>query len=161
VATDVAARGIHVDGVSLVLHVDPPADSKDYLHRSGRTARAGESGLVVSIVTPNDERAVRSLMAGTGVQPEQRDMLPGDATMRSLTGAREPSGVPVVQPAPSRRETNRTDRSRRERPGSSAAGRDRSPYGKPRFEAARPDGRPARSTGRFGPAAPAGRRPHS
>jgi len=126
VATDVAARGIHVDDVSLVLHVDPPADSKDYLHRSGRTARAGESGLVVSIVTPNDERAVRSLMAGAGVQPEQRDMLPGDATMRALTGAREPSGVPVAPPAPSRREADRSQRAarpRRDRPGFSASGR--------------------------------------
>ncbi|MDQ1740112.1 MAG: hypothetical protein QOE53_1764, partial [Pseudonocardiales bacterium] len=126
VATDVAARGIHVDDVSLVLHVDPPADSKDYLHRSGRTARAGESGLVVSIVTPNDERAVRSLMAGAGVQPEQRDMLPGDAGMRALTGAREPSGVPVAQPAPSRREADRSQRAARpwrDRPSSPASGR--------------------------------------
>ena len=53
VATDVAARGIHVDDVSLVVHVDPPADPKDYLHRAGRTARAGESGAVVTIVTPH------------------------------------------------------------------------------------------------------------
>ncbi|WP_407817714.1 helicase-related protein, partial [Staphylococcus aureus] len=50
VATDVAARGIHVDGIDLVVHVDPPADHKDYLHRAGRTARAGEKGTVVAIV---------------------------------------------------------------------------------------------------------------
>ena len=56
VATDVAARGIHVDDVSLVVHVDPPADPKDYLHRAGRTARAGDSGTVVTMVTP-PERA--------------------------------------------------------------------------------------------------------
>ncbi len=138
VATDVAARGIHVDDVSLVLHVDPPADSKDYLHRSGRTARAGESGLVVSIVTPNDERAVRSLMTGAGVRPEQRDMLPGDAAMRALTGAREPSGVPVLQPAPSRREANRSERSDRpwdrpthDRPTYDRPTRDRPTYDRP------------------------------
>jgi superfamily II DNA/RNA helicase len=154
VATDVAARGIHVDDVSLVLHVDPPADSKDYLHRSGRTARAGESGLVVSIVTPNDERAVRSLMSGAGVQPEQRDMLPGDAAMRALTGAREPSGVPVAQPAPVRRDTNRSDRSRRERPGYPASGRDRSPHGKPRVE-------PSRWAGRAGSSSVAGPGSHA
>ena len=52
VATDVAARGIHVDGVSLVVHVDPPKDPKDYLHRAGRTARAGESGAVATLVLP-------------------------------------------------------------------------------------------------------------
>lgn len=159
VATDVAARGIHVDDVSLVLHVDPPADSKDYLHRSGRTARAGESGMVVSIVTPNEERAVRSLMTGAGVQPEQRDTLPGDAAMRALTGARLPSGVPIVQPMPSRREANRADRPWRERSGSAQSGRERSPYGKPRFESGRPDGRPGRSATRSASSVSAGRHP--
>jgi superfamily II DNA/RNA helicase len=156
VATDVAARGIHVDDVSLVLHVDPPADSKDYLHRSGRTARAGESGLVVSIVTPNEERTVRSLMTGAGLQPEQRDTLPGDAAMLALTGAREPSGVPVVQAPPSRREANRSerfDRPWRDRPGSPAAGRDRSSHGRARVET----GRPARRAGRADSSAAAGR----
>ncbi len=157
VATDVAARGIHVDDVSLVLHVDPPADSKDYLHRSGRTARAGESGMVVSIVTPNEERTVRALMTGAGVRPEQRDTLPGDAAMRALTGAKEPSGVPLVQPAPSRRETNRADRPWRERPGSPAAGHERSRPGKSRFEAGRPEGRPARPAARTGAPAVANR----
>src|SRR5207302_2971190 len=67
VATDVAARGIHVDDVSLVLHVDPPQDGKDYLHRSGRTARAGESGVVVMLATPQDERAVRKLLQDAAV----------------------------------------------------------------------------------------------
>jgi len=60
-ATDVAARGIHVDGVACVVHFDPPADEKDYLHRSGRTARAGASGTVVTFVTPDLEKAVRRL----------------------------------------------------------------------------------------------------
>ena len=53
VATDVAARGIHVDGVACVVHFDPPTDAKDYMHRSGRTARVGASGVVVSLVSPD------------------------------------------------------------------------------------------------------------
>jgi cold shock CspA family protein len=57
-ATDVAARGIHIDNVGCVLHFDPPADEKDYTHRSGRTARAGASGTVISLVTPEQEKAV-------------------------------------------------------------------------------------------------------
>ncbi|SDJ01205.1 Superfamily II DNA and RNA helicase [Frankineae bacterium MT45] len=99
VATDVAARGIHVDDVSLVLHVDPPADSKDYLHRSGRTARAGTSGVVVSLTTSADERAVRKLMVDAGVRPDQRDVTPTDAAMADVAGAKAPSGVAIVERA--------------------------------------------------------------
>jgi superfamily II DNA/RNA helicase len=101
VATDVAARGIHVDEVSLVVHVDPPADEKDYLHRSGRTARAGSSGRVVTIVTPGEDRAVRTMMTAAGVRPDQRDAAPGDAGVAAVTGARTPSGVPIVEARPS------------------------------------------------------------
>jgi superfamily II DNA/RNA helicase len=67
VATDVAARGIHVDGVNAVVHFDPPADSKDYVHRSGRTARAGATGVVVSFVTQDKASAVRRLQRDLGV----------------------------------------------------------------------------------------------
>ncbi|MDP9091779.1 MAG: DEAD/DEAH box helicase, partial [Actinomycetota bacterium] len=102
VATDVAARGIHVDDVSLVLHVDPPQDGKDYLHRSGRTARAGESGVVVLLTTPAEERAVRKMLAEAGVRPEQRDAVAGDPKVAAVTGARQPSGVPVAEPRPAR-----------------------------------------------------------
>ena len=101
VATDVAARGIHVDGVSLVVHVDPPADPKDYLHRAGRTARAGESGTVVTVVTYDQRRTVRRLTDKAGVHPESTKVHPGHAELTRITGAREPSGVPVVeQPRP-------------------------------------------------------------
>jgi superfamily II DNA/RNA helicase len=62
VATDVAARGIHVDDVNVVIHYDPPEDSKAYLHRSGRTARAGESGVVVTLVLWNEELEVKRLL---------------------------------------------------------------------------------------------------
>ena len=67
IATDVAARGIHVDGVACVVHFDPPADAKDYIHRSGRTGRAGASGTVVSLVTPEDRSLVRTLQRALGV----------------------------------------------------------------------------------------------
>jgi superfamily II DNA/RNA helicase len=99
VATDVAARGIHVDDVSLVLHVDPPADPKDYLHRSGRTARAGESGTVVLLATPAEERDVRSMLNKAGVHVEQRDARAGDETVAAVTGARRPSGIALARPS--------------------------------------------------------------
>ncbi|WP_205669059.1 DEAD/DEAH box helicase [Amycolatopsis suaedae] len=97
VATDVAARGIHVDDVSLVLHVDPPADHKDYLHRAGRTARAGASGVVVMLITHDQRRTVRRLTDRAGVRPENTTVRPGDAELARITGAREPSGEPVVE----------------------------------------------------------------
>jgi superfamily II DNA/RNA helicase len=97
VATDVAARGIHVDGVTLVVHVDPPADSKDYLHRAGRTARAGETGTVVTLVTHSQRRAVLGLTARAGVRPLSTQVRPGDAELNRITGARTPSGEPVVE----------------------------------------------------------------
>jgi superfamily II DNA/RNA helicase len=67
VATDVAARGIHVDGISLVVHVDAPTDHKDYLHRSGRTARAGEAGGVVVLATTKQQTSVKGLTSRAGV----------------------------------------------------------------------------------------------
>jgi superfamily II DNA/RNA helicase len=67
VATDVAARGIHVDGVNAVVHFDPPADSKDYVHRSGRTARAGATGVVVSLVTPDKAAVVKRIQRDLGL----------------------------------------------------------------------------------------------
>ncbi|WP_100444977.1 DEAD/DEAH box helicase [Glycomyces xiaoerkulensis] len=71
VCTDVAARGIHVDGVDMVLHVDPPKTHKDYLHRAGRTARAGESGIVVTLVLPHQNRTVFSLLERAGVEAKR------------------------------------------------------------------------------------------
>jgi superfamily II DNA/RNA helicase len=97
VATDVAARGIHVDDISLVLHVDPAADHKDYLHRAGRTARAGASGVVVTLATHDQRRMVRRLTDRAGVRAEQTTVRPGDTELSRITGAREPSGEPVVE----------------------------------------------------------------
>jgi superfamily II DNA/RNA helicase len=67
VATDVAARGIHVDDIAVVVHYDPPADAATYLHRSGRTARAGASGIVVALVERGSERSVRKLQRDVGI----------------------------------------------------------------------------------------------
>jgi superfamily II DNA/RNA helicase len=95
VATDVAARGIHVDDVSLVVHVDPPADSKDYLHRAGRTARAGETGTVVTLVLPDQRREVDQMTRRAGIDVNGARVRPGDSALTQLTGARTPSGTPV------------------------------------------------------------------
>jgi superfamily II DNA/RNA helicase len=97
IATDVAARGIHVDGVSLVVHVDPPADSKAYLHRAGRTARAGESGTVVTLVTHQERRTVSRMTEQAGVRPISTKVTPGDDDLVRITGARVPSGEPIVE----------------------------------------------------------------
>jgi superfamily II DNA/RNA helicase len=98
VATDVAARGIHVDGISLVVHVDPAQDHKDYLHRSGRTARAGESGTVVSIATTRQQKSVKSLTTRAGVNPSTVFVKPGSEDLMRVTGAQQPSGIPYVVP---------------------------------------------------------------
>ncbi|HYI59038.1 MAG TPA: DEAD/DEAH box helicase [Microlunatus sp.] len=97
VATDVAARGIHVDEVGLVLQVDPPAGPKDYLHRAGRTARAGETGVVVTLALPHQRREVERLTRQAGVQALPLSTEPGDALMVAATGARVPSGPAVSQ----------------------------------------------------------------
>ncbi|MEU8798224.1 DEAD/DEAH box helicase [Spirillospora sp. NPDC048819] len=98
VATDVAARGIHVDDVSLVMHVDPPADSKDYMHRAGRTARAGESGTVVTLVLPHQVRATSAMTRRAGINAPRTRVTTGDAELVKLTGARPPSGIPIEGP---------------------------------------------------------------
>ncbi|MCU7823490.1 DEAD/DEAH box helicase [Kitasatospora sp. DSM 101779] len=89
VATDVAARGIHVDGIDLVLNVDPAGDHKDYLHRSGRTARAGRSGTVVTLVLPHQRRTVFRLMEDAGVEASRHILDHAfDAEVAKITGAR-------------------------------------------------------------------------
>ncbi|MFR9799462.1 DEAD/DEAH box helicase [Streptomyces sp. MS06] len=100
VATNVAARGIHVTGLDLVVNVDPPGDHKDYLHRGGRTARAGDSGTVVTLVLPHQRRTVNRLMGDAGIAPRTARIRPGEAELQRITGARTPSGVPVVLAAP-------------------------------------------------------------
>ncbi|MFG2999533.1 DEAD/DEAH box helicase [Streptomyces sp. NPDC048340] len=106
VATNVAARGIHIDDLDLVVNVDPPTDHKDYLHRGGRTARAGESGSVVTLVLPDQKRDMTRLMSDAGISPRTAQIKSSDEELSRLTGAKEPSGIPVVldvpQPTPPR-----------------------------------------------------------
>ncbi|MDX6241681.1 MAG: hypothetical protein QOG10_6505 [Kribbellaceae bacterium] len=100
VATDVAARGIHVDDVGLVVQADPAADHKDYLHRAGRTARAGGKGAVVTLVLPHQRRGMMRLAESAGVSTEPVRVRPGDGVVTDLTGGSKPSGYPVKLPAP-------------------------------------------------------------
>lgn len=106
VATDIAARGIHVDGVSLVVHVDPPAEHKAYLHRSGRTARAGAEGVVITVGTPDQRGDVRSLMKQAAITPKMHQVEPGAEVIRTLVGPAAPYVKPVpihVESAPATR----------------------------------------------------------
>ncbi|WP_199815608.1 DEAD/DEAH box helicase [Streptomyces griseus] len=128
VATNVAARGIHVDNLDLVVNVDPPTDHKDYLHRGGRTARAGESGSVVTLVTPGQRRSMNRLMAAAGITPRITPVRSGEAELSRITGAQAPSGVPVVITAPVVERPRRavtsaasSSRSRRDRPAQGRA----------------------------------------
>jgi len=95
-ATDIAARGIHVDDVAIVVHVDPPAEHKAYLHRSGRTARAGAGGIVVTIATADQAAEVRTLARMAGITPEVSAIKPGAREITALTGP----AAPYVEPAP-------------------------------------------------------------
>ena len=86
VATDVAARGIHVDGVEVVIHYDPPSDHKTYLHRSGRTARAGTDGLVVTLSLWDEELIVKRLQKRIGLDMELVEMFSNDPRLADLGG---------------------------------------------------------------------------
>jgi superfamily II DNA/RNA helicase len=86
VATDIAARGIHVDGIDLVIHADPPTEPKAYVHRSGRTARGGADGAVVTVQTAAQAGEVRVLMRKAGVTPQAVTASPGSAVLRSIAG---------------------------------------------------------------------------
>mgnify|MGYP001241881576 FL=1 len=110
VATDVAARGVHVDGIELVVHVDPPAEHKAYLHRSGRTARAGSSGDVVTVCLPEQRRDVAQLLrkAKISVRPQPADAR--SAAVDELVGER----APRVKPQPVQQVTHNS------RPGQSS-----------------------------------------
>ena len=123
VATDVAARGIHVDGVSLVVHIDPPNDHKDYLHRAGRTARAGETGKVVTMIGPRQQKAVTAMTSRAGVDPEVVKVKPMSKELVAITGAKEPTGIAWKPPA--------EPPARGRRPGGSGGGSGRSGGGRP------------------------------
>ena len=102
VATDIAARGIHVDDVTLVIHADPPADPKAYLHRSGRTARAGNAGTVVTLMTSEQTREVRELTRLAGVRPTTtRVSSANDPLLAQIApGARTVGPPQIAEPQP-------------------------------------------------------------
>ncbi|MCI0686484.1 MAG: DEAD/DEAH box helicase [Sporichthyaceae bacterium] len=102
VATDIAARGIHIDEIGLVVHVDPPVEHKAYLHRSGRTARAGASGTVVTLATPDQAGDVRALARKAGIMPQTATIAPGARQIVELTGPPAPYVAPTVPSRPER-----------------------------------------------------------
>jgi superfamily II DNA/RNA helicase len=137
VATDVAARGIHVDEIGLVLQADPPVGPKDYLHRAGRTARAGGTGVVVTLALPHQRKEMYRLTSQAGVKSSPLETRPGDEALAEVTGAKRPSGVAVsnsdyermIAP-PARgggRPKNRKDFSRRDAGGRGFGGRSAAP----------------------------------
>ena len=98
VATDIAARGIHVDGIDLVIHADPPAEHKAYLHRSGRTGRAGASGVVVTLQTPAQAADVRALMRKAHIVPLTATVKPGSTLLRVIAGKPAAPSAPQSPP---------------------------------------------------------------
>jgi len=95
VATDIAARGVHVDGVELVVHVDPPMEHKAYLHRSGRTARAGSDGDVVTVVLPEQRRDTQQLLRKAGITVRPQDVHADSAEVHALVGEIAPLRAPA------------------------------------------------------------------
>ncbi|WP_106816253.1 DEAD/DEAH box helicase [Microbacterium timonense] len=102
VATDVAARGVHVDDVELVIHVDPPMEHKAYLHRSGRTARAGAEGAVVTLVLPEQKRDVSQLLRKASITVDHVAVTASSAEVAALVGEVAPYVKPVPVAAPAR-----------------------------------------------------------
>ena len=143
VATDIAARGIHVDDVALVIHADPPVEHKAYLHRSGRTARAGAAGTVITLMTDDQQRDVRDLTRKAGIRPTTTAARPGDTVLSRLApGERTftPSSPPTA-PDPGSRRAGRSGPSHR---GGGSQPRPAPSHGRRTRGAPTPD----RSTGR-------------
>ena len=99
VATDIAARGVHVDDVELVVHVDPPVEHKAYLHRSGRTARAGSAGDVVTVVLPEQRRDTQQLLRKAGISAQPQQVRADSESVLELVGEIAPHREPPVRPA--------------------------------------------------------------
>ena len=102
VATDIAARGVHIDEVELVVHIDPPSEHKAYLHRSGRTARAGNAGDVVTLVLPEQRRDTRALLRRAGIRVTPQHVSADSAAVHALVGEIAPHQAPAPKAAPSR-----------------------------------------------------------
>ncbi len=149
VATDVAARGIHVDGIELVVHFDPPNDHKDYLHRSGRTARAGASGLIVTLAQREQVRELQRLHDAAGVQPARHDdVAAGHPVVQEIAA----TGTPVPPPpAPDIRhrppDAPPTAQRISSRPPRTGQSRSTSGQGRPSRGQSRPSGNQGRPSG--------------
>jgi superfamily II DNA/RNA helicase len=153
VATDIAARGIHVDDIELVVHADPPVEHKAYLHRSGRTARAGKAGTVITLMTDDQARDVRSLTRAAGVRPTTTrvDTVANPILAQLAPGQRERSAAPVSSPAPTAAPRSG---------GSGGGSRRRRPSAAPRTPE-RPGSAPQRAVTSRPSRTPATARPHS
>ena len=132
VATDIAARGIHIDDVALVIHADPPSEHKAYLHRSGRTARAGNSGTVVTLATHEQARDVRALTRAAGISPSTTriertshavlaELAPGERVLSELREPGTPAGPTPQRSGTSKRRRRGPSRGRNTRPAASTA----------------------------------------
>ncbi|HWF71275.1 MAG TPA: C-terminal helicase domain-containing protein, partial [Mycobacterium sp.] len=124
VATDIAARGVHVDDVELVVHVDPPAEHKAYLHRSGRTARAGSAGDVVTVALPEQRKDLTALMRKAGINVRPQQVTAHCEPVTKLVGDVAPYRAPAPKAAPAVSTAPARSRRRRPAPG---AGRRRKP----------------------------------
>lgn len=150
IATDVAARGIHVDDVAVVVHFDVPEDHKAYVHRSGRTARAGRGGLVISFIEPNGHRAARRMQREVGIESQITDAEEADLT-EHRNSKPAPERRHEQEPAP--RPQRASDDSRRQRakasgrPAGGGAEYGSRSYGGARKGAGSSDGRPAARNG--------------
>ena len=116
VATDIAARGVHVDEVELVVHIDPPSEHKAYLHRSGRTARAGNAGDVVTVVLPEQRKDTQALLRKAGIRVTPQHVAADSAAVHALVGELAPyraSAPKAVSPQPSPRRPARAGQRRR------------------------------------------------
>ena len=138
VATDIAARGIHVDDVAIVIHADPPEEHKAFLHRSGRTARAGAEGTVITMVSENMRRHAKRLAQDAGIDPIHKTVTPGDEILTEIApGPREFREMPNLE----------EQRPQRQRPqkGPRSQGRGNRPY---RGSSSRDDSRGSRDDNR-------------
>lgn len=159
VATDIAARGVHVDDVELVVHIDPPAEHKAYLHRSGRTARAGNTGDVVTVVLPEQRRDTQALLRKAGIHVTAQQVGADSDSVQALVGEIAAYQAPVAQPVQVRssepRRAGNGGQRRRRTGGSSSSnggavrinsGQSRGDHaGAPRAEGRRRSTRPQRS----------------
>lgn len=145
VATDIAARGIHVDDIELVVHVDPPAEHKAYLHRSGRTARAGAEGTVVTVATHEQANEVQALTKKAGIAPQVVSVVPGAAEIEQVRGKRAPAVTTPLEPKQPQRPAGHNPRRQSAAAGVSGRPANRRSQGSGKRQGKAADRRPRRA----------------